>query len=94
MAEKIIWSQRALNEFNSILEYWEEKNQSNMYSKKLAKQIIKSIEKLVNLISLVKKLKMIKHGFYYQVIIPYFMKFLKMKFIYYASGIIVVILIL
>ncbi len=35
-----------MNEFNSILEYWEEKNQSNMHSKRLAKQIIKSIEKI------------------------------------------------
>lgn len=46
MAQKIIWSQRALNEFNEILEYWAEKNQSDTYSKKLAAQIIKSVEKI------------------------------------------------
>jgi plasmid stabilization system protein ParE len=46
MAQKIIWSQRALNEFNEILEYWENKNRSNAYSKKLATQIIKSVDKI------------------------------------------------
>ena len=46
MAKKIIWSQRALNEFNEILEYWAERNQSDIYSRKLAVQIIKSVDKI------------------------------------------------
>ncbi|MDX1960543.1 MAG: type II toxin-antitoxin system RelE/ParE family toxin [Leptospiraceae bacterium] len=46
MAQKIIWSQRSLNEFNEILEYWTKKNQSDTYSKKLATQIIKSVDKI------------------------------------------------
>ncbi len=46
MAQEIIWSLRALNEFNEILEYWTERNQSDIFSKKLAVQIIKSVNKL------------------------------------------------
>ncbi len=46
MAQKIIWSQRAFNEFDAILEYWAERNQSSIYSRKLATQIIKSIDKI------------------------------------------------
>ena len=47
MAQKIIWSQRALGEFDAILEYWAERNQSNTYSKKIAAQIIKSVDKIL-----------------------------------------------
>lgn len=44
MATIINWTHQASLEFQSILEYWAEKNQTNTYSKKLAKHIMKSIQ--------------------------------------------------
>lgn len=57
MAQEILWSLRALKEFDAILEYWEEKNQSDLYSKKLSKQIIKSVEKIGKFIYIGKEIE-------------------------------------
>jgi toxin YoeB len=38
MVKQIIWSQRAQDDRKQILEYWKNRNKSNIYSKKLDKR--------------------------------------------------------
>lgn len=44
MVKKLIWSSRALQEKESILSYWFERNKTKSYSKKLAHQFNHSIQ--------------------------------------------------
>ena len=46
MAKQITWTKRALNDRKEILQYWGERNQSNIYSKKL-NELIKKAVKLI-----------------------------------------------
>ncbi len=47
MAKRIIWSQRAQNDRKEILKYWENRNKSKVYSKKLA-GLFKETVKLIS----------------------------------------------
>lgn len=44
MARDIIWSERAQNDRKAIFLYWNERNQSNIYSKKLNTLFTKAID--------------------------------------------------
>ncbi len=44
MVKQIIWSKRALKERLEILEYWNKRNRSNAYSKKLDLLFVEKIE--------------------------------------------------
>lgn len=44
MARKIIWSNRAQNDRKTIFKYWNNRNKSNSYSKKLNKLFISAVE--------------------------------------------------
>ena len=44
MARRIIWSKRAQLDRKSILTYWNKRNKSKVYSKKLNSQFIKAID--------------------------------------------------
>ncbi|MEJ0101481.1 MAG: type II toxin-antitoxin system RelE/ParE family toxin [Bacteroidota bacterium] len=46
MAKQIIWTNRAQNDRKEILRYWQGRNQSNTYSKKL-NELIKKAVKLI-----------------------------------------------
>ncbi|HLO44773.1 MAG TPA: type II toxin-antitoxin system RelE/ParE family toxin [Leadbetterella sp.] len=46
MAKQIVWSDSAVNQFNEILEFWEEHNKSDSYSLKLYSRITTAIEKI------------------------------------------------
>jgi toxin YoeB len=43
MVKQIIWSQRAQDDRKQILEYWKNRNKSNIYSKKLDKRFREAI---------------------------------------------------
>lgn len=43
MAKKVIWSELALNDLESILSYWIVRNKSIKYSKKLNERILKAV---------------------------------------------------
>ena len=47
MAQKVVWSTESQQNLNSILEYWNERNNSNEYSAKLFDEF----KKIVSLIS-------------------------------------------
>jgi len=44
MARRIIWSKRAQTDRKSIFSYWNNRNKSNFYSKKLNKLFVKATE--------------------------------------------------
>ncbi|HRG49384.1 MAG TPA: type II toxin-antitoxin system RelE/ParE family toxin [Leptospiraceae bacterium] len=44
MAKRIIWSEKAVREKESIFNYWINRNGTKTYSKKLAEQFNKSVE--------------------------------------------------
>lgn len=44
MAKQIIWSQRAQDDRKQILEYWKNRNKSNIYSKKLDKSFREALK--------------------------------------------------
>jgi addiction module RelE/StbE family toxin len=44
MAKKVIWSRRAQNDKKEILDYWRQRNKSNIYSKKLNELFKESIK--------------------------------------------------
>ncbi|MCP9754395.1 type II toxin-antitoxin system RelE/ParE family toxin [Lacihabitans sp. CCS-44] len=46
MAKQIVWSESAIKQFNEILEFWEEHNNSDAYSLKLYSRITSAIEKM------------------------------------------------
>lgn len=46
MAKQIVWAESAVKQFNEILEFWEEHNNSDSYSLKLYSRVISTIEKL------------------------------------------------
>jgi len=46
MAKQIVWSDFAVNQFNEILEFWEDHNNSDAYSLKLYARITTVIEKI------------------------------------------------
>ncbi len=54
MAKQVIWSKKALAERLEILEYWNNRNKSNRYSKKLDALFLEKIE-LVTLHPLIGK---------------------------------------
>lgn len=47
MVKRLIWSNRALQEKESILSYWFERNKTKTYSKKLAHQFNQSIQHIL-----------------------------------------------
>ena len=48
MAKQIIWSERAINDVLIIFEYWNSRNKSTSYSKKLNELFNTSIELIAN----------------------------------------------
>jgi plasmid stabilization system protein ParE len=46
MAQQTVWSDFAVNQFDEILEFWEEHNNSDAYSLKLYARITTVIEKI------------------------------------------------
>lgn len=44
MVRKIVWSRRAQTDRKSIFKYWNNRNKSNIYSKKLNRLLISAIE--------------------------------------------------
>ena len=54
MAKRVIWSLRAKTAFSEILEYWDHRNKSKTYSKKLNK-LVKEALKLIQLHPLLGK---------------------------------------
>ena len=48
MAKQVIWSNRAIDDLLKILEYWNNRNKSSSYSKKLNELFNKAIALIVN----------------------------------------------
>ncbi|GAB3004078.1 type II toxin-antitoxin system RelE/ParE family toxin [Cyclobacterium sp. 1_MG-2023] len=71
MKLKTIWSLEAIYEFEAICEYWDKRNNSNLYSRKLFKltqEVIKIIEKHpklgVNSNSANIKMRLVENNYY------------------------------
>jgi toxin YoeB len=55
MAFKIVWSEKALIDLSQILNYWVERNKSNLYSLKLSEMILNRVELLAKYPNLGKR---------------------------------------